>query len=336
MLASRASSTEIERVRASIVASIELLSIEAIAVVLLTPVRFGQLLVRLGPILLRLRRLVIACDSALTGYTATETSLLANLADFRTSVPAIASSLVSLTKIPTVALAMPRGQTFTAPSPSGLGQISARMRLLSNSGQPVVRIEQYRVGDQSRFIVYVPGTQNLSLKASSNPFDMRSNLLLLAGARSNAARATELAILRAQVGPRDQVMLVGHSQGGLIALDIAKRSVAGQVAFRVEQVVTFGTPAGANSADSLPKVLSIENEVDLVPKVELRENPSESNWLTLERKVEGDPISAHKMESYEQIVTKIRAESQNYAQIDAIERFASGTAKVSYFELGQR
>ena len=131
-------------------ASIELLSIEAIAVVLLTPVRFGQLLVRLGPIRLRLRRLVIACDSALTGYTATETSLLANLADFRTSVPAIASSLVSLTKIPTVALAMPRGQTFTAPSPSGLGQISARMRLLSNSGQPVVRIEQYRVGDQSR------------------------------------------------------------------------------------------------------------------------------------------------------------------------------------------
>lgn len=317
-------------------ASIELLSIEAIAVVLLTPVRFGQLLVRLGPILLRLRRLVIACDSALTGYTAAETSLLANLADFRTSVPAIASRLVTLTKIPTVALAMPRGQTFTAPPPTGLDQISARMRLLSNSGQPVVRIEQYRVGDQRRFIVYVPGTQNLSLKASSNPFDMRSNLLLLAGARSNAARATELAILRAQVGPRDQVMLVGHSQGGLIALDIAKRSVAGQVAFRVEQVVTFGTPAGANSADSLPKVLSIENEVDLVPKLELRENPSESNWLTLERKVEGDPISAHKMESYEQIVTKIRAESQNHAQIDAIERFASGTAKVSYFELGQR
>lgn len=286
--------------------------------------------------LLRLRRLVIACDSALTGYSATETSLIANLSDFRTAVPALVNGLATLSAAPTVAWAKPRGQAFTAPPPTGLGQISARMRLLSNSGQPVVRIEQYQVGDQRRFIVYVPGTQNLSLKASANPFDMRSNLLLLAGARSNAARATELAIRRAQIGPRDQVMLVGHSQGGLIALDIAKRSVAGQVGFRVEQVITFGTPAGVNNAEALPKVLSIENEVDIVPKLELRENPSESNWLTLEGKAQGDPITAHRMESYEQIVAEIGAELREKAQINAIERFASGTAKVSYYELGQR
>ncbi len=60
--------------RSAIVASIELLSVEGIAVILLTPVRFGQLLMRLGPVLLRLRRLVIACDSALIGYVDTETS----------------------------------------------------------------------------------------------------------------------------------------------------------------------------------------------------------------------------------------------------------------------
>jgi hypothetical protein len=336
MLASRASSTEIERVQSAIVASIELLSIEAIAVVLLTPVRFGQLVMRLGPVLLRLRRLVIACETALTGYSSTETSLLANLSDFRTAVPALANRLVTLATNPTVAWAKPSGVAFVAPAPSGLAQISARLRLLSNSGRPLVRIEQYQAGEHRKFIVYVPGTQNLSLSASSNPFDMRSNLQLMVGGRSNAARATELAIGRAGVGPNDQVMLVGHSQGGLIALDLAKRSIAGQVGFRVEQVITFGTPAGSNNPDSLPNVLSIENRADLVPKLEFRENPNEQNWLTWEGNVETDLVSAHRMESYEQIVAKLGDSSENRRQIEAIERFATSAAKVSYFELGQR
>ena len=336
MLASRASSTEIERVQSALVASIELLSIEAIAVVLLTPVRFGQLVTRLGPILLRLRRLVIACESALTGYSSTETSLLASLSDFRTAVPALASRLATFAANPTVAWAKSSGAAFTAPAPNGLEQISARLRLLSNSGLPMVRIEQYQAGEHRKFIVYVPGTQNLSLSSSSNPFDMRSNLQLVAGGRSNAARATELAIGRAGVGPNDRVMLVGHSQGGLIALDLAKRSIAGQVPFRVEQVITFGTPAGSNRAGDLPNVLSIENRADLVPKLELRENPSEQNWLTLEGNVDTDLVSAHRMESYEQIVAELDADAENQRQIEAIERFATSVAKVSYFELGQR
>jgi pimeloyl-ACP methyl ester carboxylesterase len=131
-------------------------------------------------------------------------------------------------------------------------------------------------------------------------------------------------------------MLVGHSQGGLIALDLAKRSIAGQVPFRVERVITFGTPAGSNRAIDLPNVLSIENRADLVPKLELRENPSGQNWLTLEGNVDTDLVSAHRMESYEQIVAKLGANVENKRQIEGIERFATSVAKVRYFELGQR
>jgi hypothetical protein len=42
------------------------------------------------------------------------------------------------------------------------------------------------------------------------------------------------------------------------------------------------------------------------------------------------------MESYEQIVAKLGHSSENRRQIEAIERFATSAAKVSYFELGQR
>lgn len=303
--------------------------------VLLTPARFGQLLLRLGPVLLRLRRLAIACDSALIGYVDTETSLVSNLNDFRTAVPVLANRLPDMVAGSTLAWASPRATNIVATPPTLL-QLAARLRLLSNSGQPVVRIEQYRYGEHNRFIVYIPGTQNLSLKTTSNPFDMRSNLLLLAGGRSAASRATELAMRRVGVGAQDEVMLVGHSQGGLIALDLARRSASGLVPFRVEHVVTFGTPAGLNTANTLPNVVSFENRADLVPKLEFRENQAEKNWLTLEDTVLDNPIDAHRMESYEQILVEKLASGENKGKLEELGGFASGEARVSYFELGQR
>ncbi len=303
--------------------------------VLLTPARFGQLLLRLGPVLLRLRRLAIACDSALIGYVDTETSLVSNLNDFRTAVPVLATRLPDMVAGSTLAWASPRATKIVATPPTLL-QLAARLRLLSNSGQPVVRIEQYRYGEHNRFIVYIPGTQNLSLKTTSNPFDMRSNLLLLAGGRSAASRATELAMRRVGVGAQDEVMLVGHSQGGLIALDLARRSASGLVPFRVEHVVTFGTPAGLNTANTLPNVVSFENRADLVPKLEFRENQAEKNWLTLEGTVLDNPIDAHRMESYEQILVEKLASGENKGKLEELGGFASGEARVSYFELGQR
>lgn len=303
--------------------------------VLLTPARFGQLLLRLGPVLLRLRRLAIACDSALIGYVDTETSLVSNLNDFRTAVPVLANRLPDMVAGSTLAWASPRATNIVATPPTLL-QLAARLRLLSNSGQPVVRIEQYRYGEHNRFIVYIPGTQNLSLKTTSNPFDMRSNLLLLAGGRSAASRATELAMRRVGVGAQDEVMLVGHSQGGLIALDLARRSASGLVPFRVEHVVTFGTPAGLNNANTLPNVVSFENRADLVPKLEFRENQAERNWLTLEGTVLDNPIDAHRMESHEQILVEKLASGENKGKLEELGGFASGEARVSYFELGQR
>jgi hypothetical protein len=141
---------------------------------------------------------------------------------------------------------------------------------------------------------------------------------------------------RVGVGAQDEVMLVGHSQGGLIALDLARRSASGLVPYRVEHVVTFGTPAGLNIASTLPNVVSFENRADLVPKLEFRDNQPEKNWLTLEGTVLDDPIDAHKMESYEQILVEKLASGENRAKLEELGGFASGKARVSYFELGQR
>jgi hypothetical protein len=332
-LASRVDTGEIERVRSAILLSIELLSVEALAYVLLSPARAMQVVGRIAPLLLRLRRLLIACEAALIGYATTESKVFGELEGVR--LPVVEALLVG--HVPDTAWVADRGKPTQALAPQTIGQLAARLRVLSNAGQPTVRIEAYGPVNNRSFIVYVPGTQNLSPNFTSNPLDMKSNALLMAGHSSTSSRATVMAMRRAGIGQNDRVMLVGHSQGGLIAADIAKRSKSGDLPFRVEQLVTFGSPLGLKSAESLPNTLSIENSADLVPKLDLSANENAENWATLEGNQQGSLVSSHLMETYEQILVEKRRtgelDGQNIAQI---ERFAQGLAEVRHYELGQR
>lgn len=332
-MASRVDTGEIERVRSAILVSIELLSVEALAYVLLSPVRALQFVSRVAPLLLRLRRLLIACESALIGYATTESRVFGELDLVR--IPVVEALFAA--RLPNTAWVADRGTITQALAPQTLGQLAARLRVLSNQGLPVVRIESYGQPGDRRFIVYVPGTQNLTPNFSSNPLDMKSNLQLMAGQSSTSSRATVLAMRRAEIGPNDRVMLVGHSQGGLIAADIARRAKSGELPFRVEQLLTFGAPLGLKSPGSLPNTLSIENTDDIVPKLDFKPNEKAENWSTLEGERDGTVISSHLMETYEQILAEKRTagelDGRNIAQI---ERFAQGLAQVRHYELGQR
>ena len=336
---SRASRDEVERVRSALLFSIELLAVEAVAIVLLTPIGLGQLLSRLAPILFRLRHLVLACEQTLANYAGVEAKLAGEFSDDRFSV----GELVAASAVATGVFGSPVAWTKRLPSgqvalaPNSLEQIGARLRVLSDARHPVIRVEEYQTGGAAnRFIVYLPGTQNLGA-SNSNPLDMRSNLQLLAGQSSAASRAVDIAIRRAGVGPSDQVMLVGYSQGGLIATHLAKQSLAGKLDYRVTQLVTVGSPIGANSPVSLPSVLSIENESDFVPHLDLISNPKSPNWLTLEKDLAGNPIEAHEMATYMQIMREIESSGEvaSKDKVQSIVGFATGPAKVSYFQLGQ-
>ena len=307
--------------------------------VLLTPIGFGQLLSRLAPVLFRLRRLVVACEETLASYVGVETRLAGEFTDDRLTIgEIIASSAVATGALgSSAAWAKPTGTTHFAAAPTGLEQLGSRLRVLSDARQPVIRVEKYQFdGLATRFIVYVPGTQNLGA-VTANPFDMRSNLQLLAGQPSAASRAVDIALRRAGVGPNDQVMLVGYSQGGLIAAQLARQSTNGQLDYRVEQIVTVGAPIGANSAVSLPNVLSIENKSDFVPHLDLISNPHAPNWLTLERNVPGDLVQAHEMAAYLRIMRELDTsrEGLSNGQVQQVLDFAEGSASVSYFQLGQ-
>jgi pimeloyl-ACP methyl ester carboxylesterase len=86
---------------------------------------------------------------------------------------------------------------------------------------------------------------------------------------------------RAGLRATDDVMLVGHSEGGMVAVQTAL-ACAQTGRFRVSHVVTAGSPIGLTVA-RLPasvRLLALENHNDLVPHLDGRSNPDKVNVTT--------------------------------------------------------
>jgi pimeloyl-ACP methyl ester carboxylesterase len=98
------------------------------------------------------------------------------------------------------------------------------------------------------------------------------------------------AMRRAGVRPDDDVMIVGHSEGGMVAVTTARDALAsGQ--FHVTHVVTAGSPIGRTVGDlpSSVQVLALENTRDLVPHLDGVANPDRPNVTTV-RSTHGDGL----------------------------------------------
>ncbi|MEY4320718.1 MAG: hypothetical protein RLZZ471_659 [Actinomycetota bacterium] len=284
-----------------------------------SPIKLAHLAIRLPTVVTRLRRLIAACEAMLERISATENRLLAEMAlDI-----GVASGIVVNPPV-RIANAIEVGSTR---APANLTSIANRMRMLDNRGTPTIRIEKYA----NAAIVYLPGTRTASLGWTANPMDMKTNLQEMSGRVSNVEIGLSKALAAAGVKPSDRVMLVGHSQGGLVAISAAERSRTSKFPYSVEKVVTFGSPVGTKSISSQQKVLSVENKFDLVPKLDGKANPASQNWQTLEGKVPGDPITAHLMEAYSQISSDI----DKSGAAAEFGNFAEGEAVVSYYELTQ-
>jgi pimeloyl-ACP methyl ester carboxylesterase len=77
-------------------------------------------------------------------------------------------------------------------------------------------------------------------------------------------------------------MLVGHSEGGLVAVNAA-RDAAASGEFDVSHVITAGAPIGltAGAVPSGVQVLALENSPDVVPHLDGRANPDRPNVTTV-------------------------------------------------------
>lgn len=127
------------------------------------------------------------------------------------------------------------------------------------TGDEQIKVERYVIpGEPDRFVVYIGGTRDGGLEATTEPFDMTSNISAIGMGDSGSLRAVELALAEAGVGPDSPIHFVGYSQGAITAVvqaDSGKYNTAG--------VFTVGGPAMDLRTSDAPHV-ALEHDEDLV------------------------------------------------------------------------
>ena len=156
----------------------------------------------------------------------------------------------------------------------------------SGQGQIDVRVVEQTLPDgtvRRGFVVDIPGTKNWQVDPRSDRrhvTDLGTNLHALAGEETTYERGVAEALRRAGATPQDPVMLVGHSQGGMVAVQAADHFVSSG-RYQVTHVVTAGSPVGAMTVPPSVQVLSVENEHDIIPHLDARPNRDAANWTTV-------------------------------------------------------
>jgi pimeloyl-ACP methyl ester carboxylesterase len=134
-----------------------------------------------------------------------------------------------------------------------------------------------------RVVVDIPGTKDWSPALHSGDVtSIATNMRALRGAVTTYERGVLEAMRRAGVGPDDDVLMVGHSEGGMVAVNAARRTAASRE-FRVRHIVTAGAPLGliAGNVPANVNVLALENDGDVVPHLDGAENPDRLNVTTV-------------------------------------------------------
>lgn len=155
----------------------------------------------------------------------------------------------------------------------------------SDAGKPDeidVRVITHADGTKA-YVVDIPGTKEWDGPGQFSPYlnDLGTNIHVMGGDVTTREQAIADALHRAGASPTDPVMLVGHSQGGMVAAQAAHDTGTGAFHYNVTHVVTAGSPIGTTDVPSNVQVLSLENQHDIVPHLDATDNPDRPNRTTV-------------------------------------------------------
>ncbi|QGQ18391.1 hypothetical protein GC089_02880 [Cellulomonas sp. JZ18] len=115
-----------------------------------------------------------------------------------------------------------------------------------NSGQVQIVTRHHPDGTVTH-VVQIPGTEEWGAQRGDNPFDLTSNVHLMAGHDTLIEKQVIAAMKAARIEPGQPVMLTGHSQGGIIAASLAS-DPAFRAQYSVESVVTGARPSRGSTS----------------------------------------------------------------------------------------
>lgn len=138
--------------------------------------------------------------------------------------------------------------------------LAERVSRIPDPSAPIV-IERYTMPDGSEHVeVYIAGTDPHAPLGGENPWDMASNVALVAGQPASSLQAVRAALAAEGVTAQTSVVFTGYSQGGAIAVQLAESGD-----YRTTGLVTIGAPSGAMPITGDYPAIVIEHRDDLVP-----------------------------------------------------------------------
>jgi len=181
---------------------------------------------------------------------------------------------------------IPAIETSHPSAPRDLGDVVDRLAALYPvvGGTPgTIGVEQLDHLDGTRsWVVEIPGTQTTTLGVGTNPMDMATNLRLMAGLPNEGTALVTKALEQAGVGADEPILMVGHSQGGMVAMALAGSSTFA-ARYRIAAVATLGSPVANVSVPRSIQVLNLEHAEDFVPTTDGAPSPDEPNRTTVRR-----------------------------------------------------
>ncbi|HSE72664.1 MAG TPA: hypothetical protein VLA97_17985 [Nocardioidaceae bacterium] len=202
----------------------------------------------------------------------------------------------------------PGDSLYGAAAPGSVTDLMRHLQDANDQRHPDghIEIQTLQLPDGTRrYIAYLPGTDDMGTlpgQSDGTIRDMGANLRLVGGDDTAYARGIVEALNEVTAGDPDaRVMLVGHSQGGMTAAELAAQDPATHN-FTIDQVVTAGAPTA--QVPRIPEstgVLSLENSGDVVPLLDGEDNPEHVNRTTVRfDSSSGDIAFNHDMSHYVQ------------------------------------
>ncbi|PUB27092.1 hypothetical protein C8K30_105323 [Promicromonospora sp. AC04] len=157
----------------------------------------------------------------------------------------------------------------TAPrTPTSVSELALGVTDSYKAADGNIRITTIEGPDGPKVIVSVPGTEAWNPSAGDNPMDVTGNLVTAGGGRSTMSDAVVLAMENANIPPGAEVMMVGHSQGGMTVADLTSDS-AFVDKYNVTNAMTYGSPIDSAHIDPSVSVLEMQHQHDAVPRLDL-------------------------------------------------------------------
>lgn len=183
-----------------------------------------------------------------------------------------------------------------ATAPTGYHELISRIPR-ADEGAAQIRIEKYETG----YVVYLGGTIDAGVQPGTEPWDMTSNVTAIAELDAGSYRAAVLAMKEAGITAEDNVILVGHSQGGLVAAQLA---ASGD--YQVSDVVTVGAPLHQVEIPESVHVIAVEHAEDVIPSLSgVAAGAAVAGHVTVTRSLyaggtapRGDVLPAHNLSRY--------------------------------------